>query len=360
MPLYDKKVKGKKEFLQTLDILKNKEDYFLLVAGRDRNADELYSDIEKSFIERGDYKSLGYIEDQSILVDAYSAADVMIVPSLEETFSYTTAEALSSGTPVVGFEIGGLADMIRNGENGYTVPLGDCVALAKAIELVSDNSVEMGCNARAYAEEYLPLELQGAQHNKLYQKLYQSVKKTEIADIKTTDKKNADKKSFRSVIGTTPFDELQESSLAINEYALVRTLQYHKQELENARKYIYYRFYNALFIKRVGLIFIFVGKKILNKCIVNKTQHSKVIETIAVNKEQDTEENIQEKNANKKISLEQKNKNLTEMVLSIEILENTINEIQGSFGYQFGLSSRREKLLLLFRYFFRMPPKILS
>ena len=50
---------------------------------------------------------LGKITDQSILADYYSAADLTLIASKQETFSMVCAESLCCGTPVVGFKAGG-------------------------------------------------------------------------------------------------------------------------------------------------------------------------------------------------------------------------------------------------------------
>jgi len=62
---------------------------------------------------------LGRIEDDDELSRIYSAADLAVVPSKEENLPNTVMEALSCGTPVVAFDIGGMADMIEHGENGW-------------------------------------------------------------------------------------------------------------------------------------------------------------------------------------------------------------------------------------------------
>lgn len=46
---------------------------------------------------------MGYIRDHQILQALYSAADVMVVPSLEEAFGQTVTEAMACATPVVSF-----------------------------------------------------------------------------------------------------------------------------------------------------------------------------------------------------------------------------------------------------------------
>lgn len=83
---------------------------------------------------------LGRIHDNLSLQIAYSAADVMVVPSLQENLSNTIMESLSCGTPVVGFRIGGNPDMIEHQKNGYLAEPFCTEDLAKGIEWVLNHS----------------------------------------------------------------------------------------------------------------------------------------------------------------------------------------------------------------------------
>ena len=64
----------------------------------------------------------------------YSAADIFIIPSRIESFGQTAAEAQSCGTPVAGFDIGGLKDIIKHEENGILIEPFNSQKMALAIE----------------------------------------------------------------------------------------------------------------------------------------------------------------------------------------------------------------------------------
>ena len=59
--------------------------------------------------------------------------DVHVVPSLSEGAGLTAVEAMASGVPQVVSRVGGLAEIIRDGETGYLVPHGDTNALAEKV-----------------------------------------------------------------------------------------------------------------------------------------------------------------------------------------------------------------------------------
>ncbi len=75
----------------------------------------------------------GYIHDDSKLAEIYSATDIFILPSLEDNLPNTMLEAMSCGTPVVGFDTGGIPDIVLDNKNGLVVKKGDSAALAKGI-----------------------------------------------------------------------------------------------------------------------------------------------------------------------------------------------------------------------------------
>ncbi len=61
---------------------------------------------------------LGKIGDDQRLAMVYSAADVFVIPSLQESFGQTVTESMACGTPVVGFDVGGIPDMVRPNISG--------------------------------------------------------------------------------------------------------------------------------------------------------------------------------------------------------------------------------------------------
>lgn len=61
---------------------------------------------------------LGPIYDERLMSIAYSAADVFVIPSLMDNLPNTVLESLMCGTPVIGFPVGGIPDMIQDGVNG--------------------------------------------------------------------------------------------------------------------------------------------------------------------------------------------------------------------------------------------------
>ena len=85
---------------------------------------------------------MGYLLDEYSTSLVYNAADVFIAPSLAEAFGYVVMEALSCGTPVVGFNVGGIPDMIRHKENGYLAKYKDAEDVSEGIKFCLKNKIQ--------------------------------------------------------------------------------------------------------------------------------------------------------------------------------------------------------------------------
>ena len=66
----------------------------------------------------------------------HRAADAAVLSSAWENFPHAVVEALAVGTPVVSTDVGGVAEVVRDGENGLLVPAGDAGALADALRRI--------------------------------------------------------------------------------------------------------------------------------------------------------------------------------------------------------------------------------
>ena len=116
---------------------------------------------------------LGKISYDRLLSAAYSAADVFVIPSLQESFGQTVTESMACGTPVVGFDTGGIPDMVRPGVTGQLAAVGDVPALAAAVAavLADPGRRDMGRRCRQVAVDEYGLPRQAAAYLDLYQQL---------------------------------------------------------------------------------------------------------------------------------------------------------------------------------------------
>lgn len=80
------------------------------------------------------------IKDDNLLAMLYSAADAFVAPSMLDNLPNTVMEAMSCGTPCVGFRIGGIPDMIDHQKNGFIARPFKTQELAEGINWVISNS----------------------------------------------------------------------------------------------------------------------------------------------------------------------------------------------------------------------------
>lgn len=110
------------------------------------------------------------------LKQAYSAADVMIVPSIQESFGQTASEALACGTPVVAFDATGLKDIVDHQISGYLVKPYCIEDLSQGIAWVlaqKERHQQLCLNAREKAVEKFALEVQARQYASIYSELHE-------------------------------------------------------------------------------------------------------------------------------------------------------------------------------------------
>lgn len=117
---------------------------------------------------------LGEMQNDRLLSYAYCSADVFVAPSLQDNLPNTILESFACGTPVVGFDVGGIPDAVRPGVTGLLAKRGDGASLQCAIlELLSspEKRLEMSSNCRKIAVQEYSVELQAQRYMTLYQEL---------------------------------------------------------------------------------------------------------------------------------------------------------------------------------------------
>lgn len=77
--------------------------------------------------------SMNFISNPMQLVKLYNAADMFVLPSLQDNLPNTVVESLCCGTPVVGFRIGGVPEMIEHNKTGFLAEVKNSLSLANGI-----------------------------------------------------------------------------------------------------------------------------------------------------------------------------------------------------------------------------------
>ena len=130
--------------------------------------DDKYKETD---IEGIPVRSYGGIATDKKLISLYRAADIFVLPSLQESLSYTVMEAMACGTPCVAFDVGGVGDLISHGENGFFAKAADEQKLAEGIMWMladEDRRANLGLQARKTIEDGFSLTKVAERYLKLY------------------------------------------------------------------------------------------------------------------------------------------------------------------------------------------------
>lgn len=170
---YEKR-KGFKELLEAIQICKNDRSFKQLMQ-RDMINILCFGEPNKNLNKLGiQVKSLGYIHSDEKIRDAYNAADLYVLPSLEDNLPNTMLESMACGTPVVAFNVGGIPEMIENGKTGAIAANIDSKKLGEAIlGLLLDPSKRerLGKNCRKLIEQRFALHHQAENYLALFKEL---------------------------------------------------------------------------------------------------------------------------------------------------------------------------------------------
>ena len=117
-----------------LDALAEVDGVALAVAGDGPDLESVRQRASERGLD-GRVRFVGLLARDDVLA-LFRAADASLLSSSWENFPHTVVEALAVGTPVVATAVGGVPELVRDGENGLLVPPGDTTALAAAIRRV--------------------------------------------------------------------------------------------------------------------------------------------------------------------------------------------------------------------------------
>lgn len=118
--------------------------------------------LVKSLESKYNVIELGWVNEQALLPRAFSASDVLLMPSTAEAFGLMALEAMAASRPVICFEGTSLPGVTHAPECGIAVPMCDAVALRSAIDSLAADASEIerrGRLGRALADEHHSHEL---------------------------------------------------------------------------------------------------------------------------------------------------------------------------------------------------------
>ena len=156
--------KGLHVLLKSLDYLKR--SVRLVIAGSADWSLTYHQDIlrcikKKNQMGKHKIEYVGALDQRSI-IECYQKASIVVLPSFMEAFPVVILESLSCETPVIATPVGGVPEVIRNGDNGLLVPVNNPLKLAEAIQYLLDNEdvrVRLGLEGRKLIERSFSLNV---------------------------------------------------------------------------------------------------------------------------------------------------------------------------------------------------------
>lgn len=122
----------------------------------------LRGSLEKQAADLGIQHAVNFVGYSADVPGFLTAVDVAVLTSVSEGLPLSVLEAMAAARPVVGTSVGGMADLIEEGETGWLCPPSDPVRLASALRIAaesgSDRLVAMGSKARGLVEQHYSLE----------------------------------------------------------------------------------------------------------------------------------------------------------------------------------------------------------
>jgi N-acetyl-alpha-D-glucosaminyl L-malate synthase BshA len=122
----------------------------------------------------GVYENCVFVGKQPKIVDYLSAADVLLLPSEQESFGLAALEAMACEVPVVASRVGGIPEVVTDGETGFLSEVGDVEKMANdAARLLTDTALrtEMGKRAREFAISHYRTDIVIPQYIEFYERV---------------------------------------------------------------------------------------------------------------------------------------------------------------------------------------------
>ena len=119
-------------------------------------------------------ESCAFVGKQPKIVDYLSAADVLLLPSEQESFGLAALEAMACEVPVIASRVGGIPEVVTDGETGYLSEVADVEKMSKdAAHLLEDEGLrrEMGRRARESAVSRYSTDLVIPQYIEFYERI---------------------------------------------------------------------------------------------------------------------------------------------------------------------------------------------
>ncbi len=167
--------KGFEYLIDAAKILNKKYDnLYFFIAGNLFDSQKKYIDMLKNRMKNyglGNFIFLGGIDN---VPEVLKSSDIYVCSSISEASPQSVWEAMAMEKPIVSTDVGSVSDFLRDGENGFIVPIKKPDKLAEKIEILIENPElrkEFGKKSRKTAEKLLDLKICAQKHKLAYESI---------------------------------------------------------------------------------------------------------------------------------------------------------------------------------------------
>jgi glycosyltransferase involved in cell wall biosynthesis len=170
------RLKGLEQLIEAVAILKSRNQAArFLIVGETAPAERPYLDeLKRLAIARRVADRVVFTGLRSDVPALLAAADVSVMPSLNEALSNVVLESMAAGAPTVATRVGGTPEALFDGQNGLLVPPDDARSLADAIARLLDDralAARLGRAARLFIEQHFSVQRMVSATEQLYLEL---------------------------------------------------------------------------------------------------------------------------------------------------------------------------------------------
>lgn len=164
-------VKGHRYLIEAAArIFESRKDVYFLLVG----SGPLRQELEHLSQRLGVAANIHFLGERADAAHLFSSFDLAALASLHEGLPNTVIEAMAAASPVVATAVGGVVELIADGETGYLIPPADADALAKRIALVLDDpdgSASVALRGRDFARMNFGIDRMVESVEKLYEEV---------------------------------------------------------------------------------------------------------------------------------------------------------------------------------------------
>jgi glycosyltransferase involved in cell wall biosynthesis len=168
-------LKGIEYFIRMAKILGERHrDISFVIGGQSLSSQQAYEGMLRNLVQRLGLKNLHFIGRVDDVPSFLKAGDIYVCSSISEASPVSVWEAMSMAKAIVSTDVGDVSRFMRDGENGFVVPIKNAEALAEKVDkLISSGEIRelFGNRARGMAIRYLDIDACVEKHAMFYRRV---------------------------------------------------------------------------------------------------------------------------------------------------------------------------------------------